>query len=106
MLSHHSESFAGPYTRAPVARGVSVKYQRTWAEPRDLSQRVLSSVPDNLRALRTLGSAIVETDGLGAAEYVYQIAFDNHSFHPELPGEIEDVLGKAPHPIEYRIGST
>ncbi len=65
-----------------------------YGQAKDLSQRVLSSVPDNLRALRTLGSAIVETDGLGAAEYVYQIAYDNHSFHPELPGEIEDVLGK------------
>ena len=61
---------------------------------KELLQRVLSSVPDNLRALRTLGSAIYETDGLGAAEYVYQIAYDNHSFHQELPGEIEDALGK------------
>lgn len=61
---------------------------------KDLLQRVLSSVPNNLRALRALGSAIYETDGLDAAEYVYQIAYDNHSFHPELSGEIEDALGK------------
>ena len=65
-----------------------------FGQAKDLLQLVLSSVPDNLRALRTLGSAIYETDGLGAAEYVYQIAYDNHSFHPELPGEVEDALGK------------
>ncbi len=65
-----------------------------FGQAKDLLQRVLSCVPDNLRALRTLGSAIYETDGLEAAEYVYQIAFDNHSFHSELPGEIEDALGK------------
>lgn len=65
-----------------------------FGQAKELLQRVLSCVPDNLRALRTLGSAIYETDGLEAAEYVYQIAFDNHSFHSELPGEIEDALGK------------
>ena len=65
-----------------------------FGQAKELLQRALSSLPDNLRALRALGTAIYETDGLGAAEYVYQIAYDNHSFHQELPGEIEDALGK------------